>query len=200
LREIRFQVSARKERAVARQDWIFDEGRHAVARDRIYAAAAEMIAHRGYDDFNIDALAAHVHCSRATIYRYAGGKTQIRDAVLVRSAAHIVDTVRAAVAGQTGAERVLTAVEVAVAAIRSDPAGPLFVESAQGARGSTWLTESPAVVGFANELTGLADDDSGAAKWIVRLVLSLLLFPDTDPNAEHQMLRRYVAPAFAKAP
>jgi hypothetical protein len=31
----------------------------------------------------------------------------------------------------------------------------------------------------------------------VRLVLSLLFWPDTDADAEHMMLQRYVAPAFA---
>ena len=45
----------------------------------------------------MDALAARVHCSRATIYRYAGGKGRIRDAVLLRLAARIVDSVRRAV-------------------------------------------------------------------------------------------------------
>jgi AcrR family transcriptional regulator len=180
---------------VAREDWLFDEGRRAAASERLYAAAAELISRDGYDVFTVDALAAGAHCSRATIYRYVGGKAQIRDAVVARSAARIVDRVRAAVEGLTGAERVLTAIEVAVAQIRSDPAGRLFVESAQGARGSTWLTASPAVTGFANELTGLADDPR-AAKWIVRLVLSLLFWPDTDAHAEHMLLQRYVAPAF----
>jgi AcrR family transcriptional regulator len=180
---------------VAREDWLFDDGRRAVASERLYAAAAELIERHGFDGFSIDALAARVHCSRATIYRYAGGKAQIRDAVLARSATRIVDVVRASVEGLTGAERVLTAIEVAVAQIRSDPAGQLFVDSAK-AGGATWLTESPAVTDFATELTGLADDPR-AAKWIVRLVLSLLFWPDTDAHAEHVMLERYVAPAFA---
>jgi hypothetical protein len=29
--------------------------------------------------------------------------------------------------------------------------------------------------------------------------LSLLFWPDTDPHAEHQMLQRFVAPAFAES-
>ena len=181
---------------MTRDDWLFDDGRRAVASERLYAAATDLIAHHGFDAFTVDALATSAHCSRATIYRYVGGKAQIRDAVLARSAARIVDVVRVSVEGVTGAERVLTAIEVAVAQIRSDPAGQLFVESAKGARGTSWLTASPAVTDFANELTGLADDPR-AAKWIVRLVLSLLFWPDTDARAEHMLLQRYVAPAFA---
>jgi hypothetical protein len=59
------------------------------------------------------------------------------------------------------------------------------------------LTASPAVADFAIELTGVADDPR-AAKWIVRLVLSLLVWPDADARAEHTLLQRYVAPAFAE--
>jgi AcrR family transcriptional regulator len=182
-----------------REDWMFDDGRQTAARDRLYAFAAELIARDGFDGFSIDALAASAHCSRATVYRYLGGKAQIRDAVLARSAARIVANVGDAVEGLSGAERVTAAIEVAVAQIRADPAGQLFVESARGARGSSWLTASPAVADFAGELTGLADDDPHAAKWIVRLVLSLLFWPDTDAAAEHTMLQRYVAPAFTES-
>lgn len=182
--------------AVAREDWLFDDGRRAVASERLYTAAADLIEHHGFDAFTVDALAARVHCSRATIYRYVGGKAQIRDAVLARSAARIVNVVRVSVEGLGGAERVVTAIEVAVAQIRTDPAGHLFVESLRGARDGTWLTESPAVADFATELTGLADDPR-AAKWIVRLVFSLLFWPDSDADAEHMLLERYVAPAFA---
>ena len=117
-----------------RADWLFDDGRQAAARERLYAVAAELIAREGYDTFSIDELAARAHCSRATAYRYLGGKAQIRDAVLARSAARIVANVREAVEGLTGGERVLAAIEVAVAQIRTDPAGQLFIESARGAR------------------------------------------------------------------
>jgi hypothetical protein len=54
------------------------------------------------------------------------------------------------------------------------------------------------VADFATELTGLAGDDAPAAQWIVRLVMSLLLWPDADPRTEHQMLQRFVAPAFTE--
>ena len=182
---------------MSRDDWLFDDGRRAAAIERIYAAATELIYQDGIDAFNVDALAAQTHCSRATIYRYVGGKKDIREAVLARAATRIVETVRASVEGRTGPDRVLTAIEVAVAEIRADPAGQLFVDSAR-AGGWNWLTASEAVAAFASELTGIAGDDPRAAQWIVRMVLSLLLLPDTDSRAEHQMLQRFVAPAFAE--
>lgn len=180
---------------MSRDDWLFDDGRRAAATERLYAMATELIYRDGMDAFNVDALAAATHCSRATIYRYVGGKKDIRDAVLARAATRIVETVRASVQGRSGAERVVTAIEVAVAEIRADPAGQLFLDSARRG-GWNWLTASEAVADFASELTGIANDDPHAAQWIVRVVLSLLLLPDTDSRAEHAMLQRFVAPAF----
>jgi AcrR family transcriptional regulator len=182
---------------MSRDDWLFDDGRRAAAIERIYAAATELIYSEGIDAFNVDAVAAQTHCSRATIYRYVGGKKDIREAVLARAGARIVDTVRASVEGRTGPDRVLTAIEVAVKEIRADPAGQLFLDSAR-IGGWNWLTASDAVADFASELTGIADDDPHAAQWIVRMVLSLMLLPGTDSRAEHQMLQRFVAPAFAE--
>jgi AcrR family transcriptional regulator len=187
----------RGSQAVSRDDWLFDEGRRAVATERIYAIATDLIFRDGFDAFSVDALAAHANCSRATVYRYVGGKKAIRDAVLTRAATRIVEKVRGSVDGRTGPDRVLTAVEVAVAEIRADPAGPLFIDTARGASGSTWLTASPAVAELAAELSGLAEDDPQASQWIVRLVLSLLFWPDSDPRSEHRLLQRFVAPSFA---
>ena len=70
-----------------------------------------------------------------------------------RAATRIVETVRVSVEGRTGPDRVLTAIEVAVAEIRADPADQLFLDSARGG-GWSWLTASPAVADFARELTG----------------------------------------------
>ncbi|MBI3227163.1 MAG: TetR family transcriptional regulator [Mycolicibacterium cosmeticum] len=175
-----------------REDWLVGGDRRAEAADRILAAAAEVIARDGLDRFDIDALAARVHCSRATVYRHAGGKAQIRDAVLARSATRIVAAVRAAVAGRTGQDRVLAAVSVAVGEVRADPVARLLIDAA----GTRSLTASDAVAGFAAELAGLADDDPDAADWIVRVVLSLLFWPAVDAQTEGRMLQRFLAPAF----
>ncbi|EUA88544.1 bacterial regulatory s, tetR family protein [Mycobacterium ulcerans str. Harvey] len=58
---------------MAGKNWIVGD-RSAVAAELIYDAAAELIASDGLSAFDIDKLAARVHCSRATIYRYAGAK------------------------------------------------------------------------------------------------------------------------------
>lgn len=180
------------------EDWLVGD-RRAEAAERIYSAAADLAAHRGLDALDIDAIAARVHCSRATVYRHAGGKTQIRDAVLSRLAARIVDEVRQQVDGLTGAQRVVTAVTVALRRIRRDPMADLLLGSLRSGGGIAGLGQSRVPTTFATELTGLAADDPVAAAWIVRLVLSLLVWPAADEATEQEMLRRFVAPAFSQS-
>ncbi len=181
-----------------RKDWLVGGDRRAIATERIYDAATDLIGRQGLDAFDIDTLATRVHCSRATIYRYAGGKAEIRDAVLTRAATRVIDDVRCAVDELSGPERVVAAITLALKRIRSDPLGQLMLGPIRGTGQMAWLSGSPLLAGFATELAGLADADPQAAHWVVRVVLSLLSWPVDDDRAEYQLVQRFVAPAFAK--
>jgi AcrR family transcriptional regulator len=171
--------------------------RRTIATERIYDAATDLIAREGMDAFDIDILATRVHCSRATIYRYAGGKAQIRDAVAARAAARIIETVRQTINNLSGPERVVTAITVALKRVRSDPLLQLMISSIR-ADEVAWITASPLVAGFATDLTGRTDPDPQAAQWVARVVLSLLYWPIGEDRAERQMVQRFIAPAFAE--
>ncbi len=174
-----------------REDWLVGD-RRAAAAERIYAAATELIARHGMEAFDMASLEARVHCSRATIYRHVGGKTQIRDAVLARNAERIVEAVRGAVQGTSGPERAVLAVTVALEQIRADPLGHALVSTMHDAAEMAWIVESPLPPALATELAGVADDDSQAAQWVVRVVLSLLYWPLKNPAAEQEMLSRFL--------
>ncbi|AKK29197.1 TetR/AcrR family transcriptional regulator [Mycobacterium sp. EPa45] len=180
---------------MVRGDWVLGGDRGAAAADRIYAAATELVVRDGLDALDIDVLAARVHCSRATVYRHAGGKGQIRDAVLMRLASGIIDSVRHAVDGLTGPDRVITAITVALAQIRSDPLRRLIFSSG-GALDLRDLHASPMLAHLAAELTGITDDDPQAAQWIVRVVVSFAYSPVASIREERKVLERFVAPAF----
>jgi AcrR family transcriptional regulator len=180
---------------VPRDDWLVGGDRRAIAAERIYAAATDMITREGLDTFDIDRLAKRVHCSRATIYRYVGGKAEIRDAVVARTASRIIETVRQTVDTMSGPERVVTAITVALRLIRADPLYQLMISSVR-ANEMVWLTGSPLLARFATDLTGLAASDPQAAHWVVRVVLSLMYWPAGDDETERQVVQRFVAPAF----
>lgn len=161
---------------MARDDWLVGRDRRSAAAERIYAAAADLIARRGYDGFTIEALAARVHCSPATIYRHAGGKATIRDAVVGIQAARIVDTTREAIKDLRGPERVVTATIMALERLRSDPLAQLM-RSIHAAPVSDWVINSPTVTALAAEMLGPGHDDPLAAQWLIRVFLALWGWP-----------------------
>ena len=180
---------------MATDDWLVGRDRHSEAAERIYAAAADLMSRQGYDAFSIDTLAAAVHCSPATIYRHAGGKAAIRDAVLGRQAERILDSVREAIAGLTGSERIVTATTVALQRLRADPLAQIM-RSIATLPGDEWLSDSPMVTRFANEMVGLSTPDPLAAQWLIRAFLALWYWPLNDADAEHQMVRRFLGPPY----
>ena len=180
---------------MGKNDWLAGGDRHDLATERIYAAAADLIARRGLERFDLDSLAKEAHCSRATIYRHAGGKTQIRDEVLARSARRINSAVVKAARELTGGDRIVEAVTVALRVIRSDPvASQVFGPGRPG--NAALLADSGMLARFAAESAGLNPDDTAASQWINRVTLSLLFWPGQDEAAETRMLRSFVSPAF----
>jgi AcrR family transcriptional regulator len=176
-------------------DWLVGRDRHSEAAERIYTAASDLISRHGYDAFSIDTLAAVIHCSSATIYRHAGGKTAIRDAVVSLQAERILESVREAITGLTGSERVVTATMVALQRLRSDPLAQIMRPMTKPP-GNEWLTDSPIVTRFASEMVGLSKPDPLAAQWLIRVFLALWYWPLKDRDAECQMVCRFLGPPY----
>ncbi|APA73839.1 TetR/AcrR family transcriptional regulator [Mycobacterium avium subsp. hominissuis] len=180
---------------MARDDWLVGRDRRSAAAERIYASAADLIARRGYDGFTIEALAARVHCSPATIYRHAGGKATIRDAVVGIQAARIVDTTREAIKDLRGPERVVTATIMALERLRSDPLAQLM-RSIHAAPVSDWVINSPTVTALAAEMLGPGHDDPLAAQWLIHVFLALWGWPLKDPAAERALVHRFLGASY----
>jgi len=180
-------------------DWLVGRDRQSEAAARIYAAAADLMSREGYDEFSIDALAATVHCSPATIYRHTGGKAAIRDAVMGLQAERILDSVREAITGLIGPERIVTATTIALQRLRADPLAQMM-RSMTTAPGNDWLTDSPIVTRFATEMVGLSTPDPLAAQWLIRVFLALWYWPLKDGDAEDQMVRRFLGPPYTVDP
>jgi AcrR family transcriptional regulator len=175
-------------------DWLLGRDRRSEAAERIYAAAADLISQFGYEAFTIEALAAKIHCSPATIYRRAGGKAAIREAVVAIQATRILGTVRDAIKDLSGPDRVVTATIVALQRMHSDPLVHLM-RSMQLAPGSEWLTTSPVVTGFAAEMLGQENPDPLAAQWLIRVFLALWCWPLKDPAVERAIVERFLGPS-----
>jgi AcrR family transcriptional regulator len=177
---------------MARQDWLVGRNRAYEGEDRIYAAASELISRFGFEAFSIQALAAMLNCSQATIYRRAGGKAAIREAVTMRAGSRIAGLVLAAVNDMRGAERVVTAITLALIHIRAEPLGDLMMGSIRPTHNGEWLTASPGVARLAQEVLG--DEDPLSAQWLLRVTLALWYWPADDPATERTLVERFVRP------
>lgn len=183
---------------MARTDWLVGQDRRTAAAERIHAAAADLIARRGYEAFTIGALAAEVHCSPATIYRHAGGKAAIRDAVVAIHANRIVESAREAIKDLMGPERVVTATVVALRSLQTDPLAR-YMRPMHTVEVNEWITRSPAVAGFAAEMLGYDNDDPLPGQWLIRVFLALWCWPLSDPAAQRTMVERFLGPAYSRA-
>ncbi|MEU1980492.1 TetR/AcrR family transcriptional regulator [Nocardia sp. NPDC019395] len=175
------------------RDWLLGADRHDTAADHIYAAVADLMVRHGFDSLDVDTVARHAHCSRATVYRHTGGVTHLRETVLTRAADRIADVVRLAMGDRTGPDRVFTAITVALREVRSDPVVAAFLASQHGPRSVLTFAGSPALLGIAAEVLGTRPDDPLTGIWFIRSVLSLLLWP-TDADTEAQLLKRFLIP------
>ncbi|WP_280460474.1 TetR/AcrR family transcriptional regulator [Nocardia carnea] len=176
------------------RDWLLGADRHDTAADHIYAAVADLITRRGFDGLDVDTVARHAHCSRATVYRHTGGVTHLRETVLARAANRIAGEVEHALGDLTGPERVYAALTVTLREVRSDPIVIAFLASQHGPRSVVTFAESPALLGIVSEMLGTRPDDPLTGVWFIRSVLSLLLWP-ADAESESQLLQRFLIPA-----
>jgi len=178
---------------MTRTDWAFGAHRNAEAREHILAAASELVSRNGFEAFNIEALAVILHCSPATIYRRAGGKAAIVEALISRFSERIKRAVDEAIAGLEGTERVIGAILVGLQQMRAEPLGQLIMGDIRPGHDSGAVSASPLVTKIAEEMIG--HSDPLAAQWLFRITFSLWYWPLKDKEAEYELVRRFAAPS-----
>jgi AcrR family transcriptional regulator len=89
------------------------EARKAAVRERIVAAARRLIAHGGYGEAQISAVAAEAGVATGTVYRHFPSKADLFAEVFREASQHEVDAMREAIRASTGppAERIAAGIE-----------------------------------------------------------------------------------------
>jgi AcrR family transcriptional regulator len=178
---------------MAQKDWVLRADRSSEARDRILSAASELVSRSGFEAFTIDALAAQLNCSPATIYRHTGGKAAILDRLISVFSQRIISSIRHAIDGIEGTERIATAIVVGLDFMRAEPLGKLMMGDIRPNHDSGTVTASPFVVKMAEEMIGRSDPL--AAQWLIRITFALWYWPVKDKHTEHEMVKRFAAPS-----
>jgi AcrR family transcriptional regulator len=178
---------------MAQKDWVLGVDRSVEAFDRILSAASELVSRNGFEAFTIDALAAKLNCSPATIYRRAGGKAAIVERLISLFSERIIRTIHQAIAGLEGTERIVTAILVGLDCMRAEPLGQLIMGDIRPDHDSGAVTASPLVIKIAEEMIGR--DDPLAAQWLIRATFSLWYWPVKDKQTEYELVKRFVGPS-----
>lgn len=163
--------------------------RRASAVERILDAAGELFAEAGVDAVSMARIAAGAGCSRATLYRYFPDRPALQLAFVQREAVRVGALV--------AAERPADLTEAVLAALRHVRAHPALLAwfGDRDAAHAADLAQGSEVV----EAIGLSSvSDAESARWLVRVIVSLLTVPGRDAAEERRLVERFVVPVVAR--
>lgn len=187
------------------RDWLAAK-RTEVAADAILDAADELFTRQDAATVGMHEIAAAAGCSRATLYRYFENREALYTAYVHREARRLYQEVSEQVGGVTDpAQRLIEGVVTALRAVRESPALSSWFATAQPPIGGEMAEHSEViralVEGFVRSLGADGTDDGigRRARWLVRVMVSLLVFPGGDEADERAMLSEFVAPLVVPA-
>ena len=184
------------------RDWL-SARRSEVAADHILDAADALFTQQDAATVGMHEIATAAGCSRATLYRYFENRDALYTAYVHREARRLYEEVSEKVAAvKDPTQRLIEGVITALNAVRDSPALSSWFATAQRPIGGEMAEHSEVirvlVEGFVGSLAGgatQADDEVGRrARWLVRVMVSLLVFPGGDETDERTMLAEFVAP------
>jgi AcrR family transcriptional regulator len=180
-------------------DWLAAR-RTEVAADRILDAAAQLFARQDAASVGMNEVARAAGCSRATLYRYFENREALHTAFVNREAYRLNDELRNQVRNVADpGERLIAGILTALRMVRNSPALASWFAMTERPIGGE-MAEQSEVIGalsaaFVNSL-GSTDAAVVArrARWLVRVITSLLVFPGQDEADERRMLEEFVVP------
>ena len=173
------------------------EDRSRVAAERILDAAGELFADSADRGGGIGAVAMGdvaraAGCSRATLYRYFADRHELHVAYVHREARRVGGLVAAdASRVEDPQQRLVATVLAALHRVRENPSLSAWFAGEDAATTAALAQASPVIEAIGR--TELADPLS--ARWLVRVIVSLLIAPGRDDAEERELVERFVVPA-----
>ncbi|TQR85887.1 TetR/AcrR family transcriptional regulator [Mycobacterium hodleri] len=180
-------------------DWL-GERRVEAAADRILDAAETLFTRHGAANVAMNDVATAAGCSRATLYRYFENRDALHTAYVHREAHRVFRELGDRIAGIADPrERLLEAVLAALSSVRESPSLSAWFVTTERPIGGEMADRSEVIEAMATSFLGPlgADDVEARARWLVRVMISLLTFPGRDPADERLMLEEFVLPVVA---
>jgi len=184
-------------------DWLAQR-RVEAAAERILDAAEELFSHRDAASVGMNDIAAAAGCSRATLYRYFENRDVLYTAYVHRETLRLFAEIGEQLAGIADPHRRVTkGALAALHRVRETPSLASWFASSARPIGGEMGERSEVIRALTEAFLASMSDQTDAelrARWLVRVLISLLQFPGRDDDDERLMLERFVVPQVAGLP
>jgi len=180
-------------------DWLASH-RTEVAADRILDAAEELYTQRDQASIGMNEIARAAGCSRATLYRYFENREALRTAYVHREARRLSRAIKKEIDGiDEAAERLIASITAALRMVRDNPALASWFAITRPPIGGEVAGQSEVITALAAAfVNSLGPEDAVVverrARWVVRVLTSLLMYPGQDEADERAMIEEFVVP------
>ena len=184
---------------MAGNDWLAAR-RTEVAADRILDAADQLFARHDAATVGMHEIAKAAGCSRATLYRYFENRDALYTAYVHRESYRLYREMTEQITGiEDPAERLIEGITASLRNVRQSPALSSWFATTQRPIGGEMAEQSEVIKALTSAfLISLGRDDPGVverrARWLVRVMTSLLVFPGHDEADERAMIEEFVLP------
>jgi AcrR family transcriptional regulator len=177
-------------------DWLA-ANRSDVAAERILDAAEELFARHDPASVGMNDIAKASGCSRATVYRYFENRDALYTAYVHREAHRVFRELgeQVTATGEPGA-RLVEGIVASLRQVRESPALSSWFAPTRRPIGGE-MAERSEVIKARTEAYLAALGVEGVerrARWLLRVMVSLLVFPGHDEAEERAMLEEFVLP------
>jgi AcrR family transcriptional regulator len=180
-------------------DWLAAR-RTEVAADRILDAANDLFARREAATVGMNEIASAAGCSRATLYRYFENREALYTAYVHRESYRLYREMTEQIASVADpAQRLVEGIITSLRNVRESPALSSWFATTRRPIGGEIAEQSEVIRALTEAFVdSLAPDDpevvAHRARWLVRVMTSLLVFPGHDEADERAMLEEFVVP------
>lgn len=189
------------------RSWL-SRDRAELATERILDAAAELFTRNGVSATTMTDVATQAGCSRATLYNHFADRRELEVAFVHREAIALSRRVAAGTAGIADpAQRIRAAFAATLEGVRTDDRLRTWFSADEVGLATAISTNSEVLdaiaAAFAGSLGAKVDPEElrRRARWVLRMVLSLLTIPESDPAEEEAIVERFVVgPLLEPAP
>lgn len=180
-------------------DWL-GAHRTEAAADRILDAAERLYTQRDSDSIGMNEIARAAGCSRATLYRYFENREALRTAYIHRETHRLGREIIARTGDiEDPRDRLVASILVTLEMVRDSPALASWFATTRPPIGAGVAGQSEVITALAAAFVGSLGPEDPAiverrARWVVRIITSLLLFPGRHDADERAMIEEFVVP------